>query len=198
MPAPVLLPPLREGDRLTRDEFMRRWDGMPDLGRAELIDGVVYMASPVSRPHRTFQYRLNGWLILYSLSTPGLDGGAGGTWLMREDGVPQPDLDLLLRMENGYSVGARELAIEVSQTNSVKDAGVKLRLYERSGVRDYIIVRPEKKAIVWRELAGGKYREIPPDADGIYRSRVFPGLWLDPEARRTAAPRMHEGSSAPP
>ena len=68
------------------------------------------------------------------------------------------------------------------RTTTARDSGVKLRLYERSGVREYIIVRPSKKQIAWRELVDGKYRQIAPDASGLYRSRIFPGLWLDPAA----------------
>jgi hypothetical protein len=39
------------GERLTREEFLRRWEELPDLKNAELIDGVVHVPSPVSRDH---------------------------------------------------------------------------------------------------------------------------------------------------
>jgi len=86
------------------------------------------------------------------------------------------------RLEGKYAAGAPELIVEISHTTAAKDKGVKLRLYERSGVREYITVMPEEQEIVWRELVNGRYREIAPDEDGLYRSRVFPGLWLDPAA----------------
>jgi Uma2 family endonuclease len=188
--AQVLPPPLREGDRLTRDEFLRRWEGMPDLQRAELIDGIVYMPSPVSNVHSDFHFLLNAWLGFYAAVTPGCKGGTAGTWLMSNDGVPQPDLDLCIqpqrggqsRVEGAYPAGAPELIVELSHTTFTRDSGVKLRLYERSGVREYLIVRPEKKQAIWRELTESGFRMIEPGADGLLRSRIFPGLWLDPQA----------------
>ena len=190
MTAPVLTPPLRDGEYLTREEFMLRWDAMPDLKFAELIDGIVYMASPVSTPHGVFQFRLSAWLASYLVDTPGCEVSSGASCLMSDDSVPQPDLALRILPDYGgqshdegqYSAGAPELITEVSHTTSVRDAGVKLRLYERSGVREYLIVRPGKSQVTWRELVDGKYREIPPDSDGLLRSHVFPGLWLDPAA----------------
>ena len=188
MPAQVLPPPLREGDRLSREEFMRRWDAMPDLKRAELIDGIVHMASPVSVFHGENHSRLDFWLGYYANSTTGCRVGSNSTWLMSGDNAPQPDLALRIlpeyggqsRCEGQYAVGAAELIVEVSYTTGAKDAGDKLRLYERMGVREYLIAQPAKKRVVLRELADGKFREIPQDADGLLRSRVFPGLWLDP------------------
>ena len=190
MPAQVLPPALREGDRLTRDEFLRRWDAMPDLKHAELIGGVVHMASPVSNPHGSPHMRLAFWLGLYGMHTPSIDGNANTTWLMSGDDVPQPDLAMRIlpecrgqsHDEGDYPAGAPELVVEISHATTSKDAGEKLRLYERCGVREYLIAQTAKRRIVWRELMDGKYREIAPDADGVLRSRVFPGLWLDPDA----------------
>jgi Uma2 family endonuclease len=187
MAAPFLPPRLRDGDRLTRDEFLRRWEQMPDLKRAELIDGIVHMPSPVSDTHDDFHSRLFAWLTYYVTATPGCRTGAEGTWMMSEDSVPQPDLTLRIRPEFGgqsrvdrdYAAGAPELIVEISHTTSAKDKGAKLRLYERSGVLEYLTVTPSKQQIVWRDLVDGKYREIAPDADGYLRSRVFPGLWLN-------------------
>ena len=190
MPASVLTPPLREGDLLSREEFMRRWEAMPDLYFAELIDGIVHMASPLSNPHSQSQLRLGKWLLDYADATPGCEAGSSGTWLMSKDSVPQPDLALRIleehggqsRLEGEYPAGAPELIVEVSHTTSVRDSGVKLRLYERSGVCEYLIVLTKKKQVIWRELENGKYREIVAGPDGILRSRVFPGLWLDEAA----------------
>jgi len=190
MAAPVQPPLLRDGDRLTRDEFLRRWEEMPDLKHAELIDGVVYMPSPVSDVHDEFHSRMSYWLGSYAALSPNCRHGITGSWLMSSDSVPQPDLTLRIRPERGgqsrlegkYAAGAPELIVEISHTTAAKDKGVKLRLYERSGVREYITVMPEEQEIVWRELVNGRYREIAPDEDGLYRSRVFPGLWLDPAA----------------
>ena len=79
MAAPNLPPPLRDGDRLTRDEFLRRWEEMPDLKRAELIDGVVCMPSPVSDLHDDFHTRMSSWLTFYTLSAPSCRQGIMGT-----------------------------------------------------------------------------------------------------------------------
>ncbi len=190
MAAPNLPPLLRDGDRLTRDEFMRRWEQMPDLMRAELIDGIVYMPSPLSLTHGRYQARVTCWLGFYSAATPGCEACASATWLMSEDSAPQPDLAFEIapdyggqsRIEGEYAAGAPELAVEISHTTSARDKGAKLRLYERSGVREYVTIRPRQQQIIWRELVDGNYREIAADEDGHLRSRVFPGLWLDPAA----------------
>src|SRR5580704_14040418 len=146
MAAPVFPPLLRDGDRLTRDEFMRRWEQMPDLHFAELIDGIVYMPSPVSDTHRDFHFLSTCWLGIYAMATPGCAGRDAVTWLMSEDSAPQPDLSLRIkpafggqsRIEGEYAAGAPELIVEISHTTSAKDLGVKLRLYERSGVLEYL------------------------------------------------------------
>ena len=188
--APVMLPPLRDGDLMTREEFLRRWDAMPDLKRAELINGIVHMPSPVSHVHKDYHFRLSYWLGVYAAGTPGCEGGVAGTWLMANDSSPQPDLDFHIlreyggqsRVEGPYPASAPELIIEISHTTSTRDSGEKLKLYERSGVREYLIVRPKSQLLIWRELVNGKYREIAPEPDGSLHSRTFPGLWLDPTA----------------
>jgi hypothetical protein len=128
MAAPVLPPPLRHGDRLTRDEFLRRWEAMPDLKRAELINGFVYIPSAVGYVQSDFHFRLSAWFGLYVIDTPGCMGGILGTWLMSEDSAPQPDLALRIQDESGgqsriegeYPVGAPELIGEVSQTTGAR------------------------------------------------------------------------------
>jgi Uma2 family endonuclease len=190
MPTPVLPPPLREGDHLTREEFLRRWDAMPDLKFAELIDGIVHMPSPLSNVHGDFQARVCIWLGYYDTVTSGCSPVASVTWLMSDVSVPQPDLALKILAEYGgqswmegeYPGGAPELIVEISHTTEGRDSGVKRRLYERSGVQEYLIVKSKKQQIAWQELVEGKYREMPPGADGLLRSRVFPGLWLNTEA----------------
>ncbi|HTS25823.1 MAG TPA: Uma2 family endonuclease [Bryobacteraceae bacterium] len=201
MAVPILPPLLLDGDRLTREEFLRRWEQMPELKFAELIDGIVCMPSPVSKPHSDFQLRLSYWFGCYMSATPGCSGGVSGTVLMSENSVPQPDLALVINPECGgqsreegqYAAGAPELIVEVSHTTSARDKGAKLRLYERSGVREYLTVQPKPQEIIWRELVEGVYREMAPGNDGIFRSQAFPGLWLDTAALWAAdLPRIAE------
>lgn len=192
MPSTTLaLPPLREGDRLSSEEFLDRWIAMPELRHAELIGGVVFfMASPVSRSHGNVHVRLGGWLDRYVDSTQGCDVGLDTTWLMARGNVPQPDLYLRILPSHGgqsrdqgeYNAGAPELAVEVSGSTASRDLGVKLELYRTEGVREYLSVVLHPRQVIWRQLVRGRYREIPADQDGILRSRVFPGLWLDPSA----------------
>src|SRR5437763_671939 len=101
MAVPASPPLLREGDRLTSEEFMRRWEAMPELKHAELIDGVVHMPSPVSRGHSNYHFVLSGWLGYYTANTPGCEGGSEGTWLMGSRNVPQPDITLRILPERG-------------------------------------------------------------------------------------------------
>src|SRR6266567_2032582 len=72
VPAPE--PLLEAGDRLSRDEFERRYQRMPQLQKAELIEGTVYMPSPVrAKRHAIPQSRIAGWLVFYLSETPGIE-----------------------------------------------------------------------------------------------------------------------------
>ena len=187
MAAPVSPPPLRDGDRLTSDEFLARWEAMPELKHAELLDGIVYVPSPLSRVHATSHIRLSGWISSYEASTPGCEAGSDGTWLMGPRDVPQPDIGLRIlpnrggqsRDEGEYTAGAPELIVEVAASSRSRDLGVKRRLYERMGVREYVVALAREKQILWHILTPEGFQSLDPDADRIFRSRCFPGLWLD-------------------
>ena len=190
---------MRDGDQLTSDEFMRRWEAMPGQKFAELIDGVVYMPSPVSLGHSDFHGPLTGWLANYAAGTPGCRVGADGTWLMGDRDVPQPDIALRIlpehggqsRVEREYAAGAPELIVEVASSSRNRDLGPKLTLYENMGVREYLIAFVKKEQFLWHELVDGKFRLILPDPDGVFRSHFFAGLWLDPAALwRIDLPRL--------
>ena len=207
--ARILPPPIREGDRLNSLEFLRRWEAMPLLKKAELINGIVIMPSPVLRPHATIHFSICGWLWLYNEATPGCESCLDGTWVMGPGDVPQPDLTLCIlpecggqsRVEGDYAAGAPELAVEISGSSLSRDLGVKLDLYRRAGVREYLTVSLNPREVVWRHLSRGRYREIGPDGDGLLRSRVFPGLWLDPSAlwspKRRLRTAVEEGIRSP-
>jgi Uma2 family endonuclease len=187
---PVSTPLLFEGDSLTSEEFLRRWEEIPDLKHAELIDGIVYMPSPASRAHQLFQSFLDGWLDQYASSTPGCMPAVDGTWLMGKDQVPQPDTTLSILPEYGgqsgvdglYPSGAPELVVEIAVTSRSRDFGAKKRLYERAGVREYLIVVPRIEELAAFSLTPLGFRPHETDGDGVFRSQVFPGLWLDNRA----------------
>jgi len=187
MPSSVSTPEeLVTGQRMDVEEFLRRWEKLPESKNAELIEGVVYVSSPLSLEHGCRDTRMHWWLRQYADATPGCTAGNNSTWLMR-DSAPQPDSYLRIEPARGgqsgvagvYGAGAPELVAEVCVTSAKLDLGPKLRLYQKAGVQEYITVEVPEKRIVWRVLEAGVYvpQELP--ADGIFRSHIFPGLWLD-------------------
>lgn len=199
------VPLLAVGDHLSRDEFLRRWEAQPEVKRAELIDGRVYMPSPVSRAHGEMDRWVGTWLGVYQAATPGIGGANNATSLMLDD-APQPDLSLLVLPEYGgnsqidglYFKGAPEFVAEVSATSASNDLHDKYDLYQSAGVQEYLVVLLFEEEIRWHELVDGRYRVLPPDADGLWRSGVFPGLWLDGKALlagnlRHVLDRLEEG-----
>ena len=187
--AHVSTPPLLEGDPLTSDEFLRRWEEVPDLKRAELIDGIVCMPSPVSIGHGDYEMFLNVWLGGYSMLTPGCRPSLEATWLMEERQVPQPDITLRILPEYGgqsgvsgqYASGAPELIVEVAVSSYSRDFGAKKRLYERMGVREYLIVVPREQLLAGFTLASGGFQPLPVDATGVFRRHFSPGSGWTPK-----------------
>jgi len=185
------IPQLQAGDRLTRDEFERRYSAMKDVKKAELLEGVVYMPSPVCNDdHGAPHFDLIGWLFHYRAVTPGVQGGDNSTLRLDLDNEPQPDAYLRIlpahggqsRDEDGYIEGAPELVVEIAASSVSYDLHVKLNVYRRSGVREYLVWRVWDKALDWFVLRSGQYERLPLDEDGLQRSEVVPGLWLDPVA----------------
>ena len=183
---PALLAP---GDRMSRDEFLARWYQMPSLKFAELIDGLVYMPSPLSVQHGDWD-NLAGFLMRsYANKTPVCKATSQPTCLML-DSSPQPDCVLrirpefggLTRIEGKLLAGRPELAVEICVSSRSYDLGPKLDLYRRAGVPEYLAVIVEDKRFEWRVLTRGSYRLMKPTAQGIFRSRIFPGLWIDEAA----------------
>jgi Uma2 family endonuclease len=174
------------GQRMNREEFLHRWEALPDLKNAELIDGVVHVSSPVSLQHGSFDSLIHMWLVYYAQATPGCQAGNNSTWFML-DSAPQPDAYLRIlpayggqsRDEALYTSGAPELAVEICQTSTEVDFGPKLRLYQTAGVREYITIETLLRRTIWRILFEGVYVSHPSTLDGILRSQVFPGLWLN-------------------
>ncbi|PKO20476.1 MAG: hypothetical protein CVU38_19880 [Chloroflexi bacterium HGW-Chloroflexi-1] len=183
------VPPLEAGDRLTRAEFERRYDAMPQLKKAELIEGVVYMPSPIRhRRHGKPHAQMMTWLGLYSAATPGID--LSDNVSVRLDRVNELQPDALLRLETAaggasrisaddYIEGPPELVVEIASSSVSYDLHAKLRVYRRHGVQEYLAWRVQDQGIDWFRLEGGQYVALTADEDRIVRSRVFPGLWLD-------------------
>jgi Uma2 family endonuclease len=204
---PSSIPVLRNGDRLSRAEFERRYDAMPHLKKAELIEGVVYIPSPDSSPprggdlfmpspvsfrrHANPHYKIINWLGHYSGATPGIEGGDNGSIRLDLDNMPQPDAFLIILPALGgqarlsaddYVEGAPELVAEVAYSSVSDDLHAKLHVYRRNGVREYVVWRVEDRAIDWYVLREGRFEPLMPAPDGHFHSETFPGLWLDPAA----------------
>ncbi len=182
------IPPLESGDRLTRHEFERRYTAMPHIKKAELIEGVVYVASPLRfRSHGQPHGQLITWLGVYQVSTPGVALGDNATVRLDLDNEPQPDVLLLIDKpaggqarisEDDYVEGAPELVAEVAASCASIDLYDKKRAYRRNGVQEYIVWQILEKKLDWFYLQNGEYLHLQPVANGVVKSRVFPGLWL--------------------
>jgi hypothetical protein len=185
---------LREGDRLDRDEFHRRYEAMPDVKKAELIEGVVHMPSPVSfENHGEPHAHLMGFLFHYRAFTPGVRIGDNSTLRLDMGNEPQPDALLLIeprrggrtRLQGGFIHGGPELAAEVAASSVSIDRHAKLEAYRRNGVQEYLLWLVEDEHIEWYVRRGDSFELLLPDQQHILRSEVFPGLWLDVPALLT-------------
>lgn len=185
-------PPLHAGDRLSRAEFERRHQAHAEIKKAELIEGVVYMPTPVrfeqhGRPHSD----VITWLGVYRAATLGVLVGDNVTVRLDYENEVQPDA--LLRLEPGaggrsrvteddYLEGPPELIVEIAASSAAYDLHDKRRVYARTGVQEYLAVQMYEQRLDWFILREGVYETLEPDANGVLRSEVFPGLWLQPAA----------------
>jgi Uma2 family endonuclease len=197
------IPKLEDGERLSRAEFERRYHAMPEVYKAELIEGVVHMASPVRQKGHGFAHSDFGTILgVYRVYTPGVACGDNSTVRLDLDNEPQPDSLLYIEPEyggqatidaDGYIAGAPELTAEVSSSSVDTDLGSKKIAYQRNGVREYIVWRVDDKALDWFVLRGGQYELLAAGTDGVQRSECFPGLWIDAAALlRGDLRRVHE------
>ena len=182
------------GQQMTRAEFHERYEAMPPGTKFELIAGKVYMASPVSGEHSDECGLAGAWLGSYALQTPGVRLGHDGSLFLSDESEVQPDLMLRIeprrggqtRREGLYIAGCPELVVEVARSSRSIDLGPKLQDYDRAGALDYIVFTIDPDEICWHVRRDGRLVRIKPDADGLYRSAAFPGLWLDPVAWHAA------------
>jgi Uma2 family endonuclease len=189
---PEGFPWLENGERMDSALFLERYAHTPEGFKAELIGGIVYvMASPLKIRHGRSDADMIGWLYIYRAATPGTVVQSNTTTVLGDEGTPQPDSALLILPSHGgqtqdgdddFTHGAPELVVEVAWSSRSLDLNAKLREYERAGVREYIVRDLRGKAVHWFALTNGRLEPISPHPDGLFRSRVFPGLWLDPSA----------------
>ncbi len=181
-------PPLENGDALTRLEFERRYTAMSNLKKAELIEGIAYMASPLRfEPHAEPHADVIIWLGIYKVATPGTRLGDNSTVRLDLDNEPQPDAVLLIDPRaggqtrfsaDGYVEGAPELVVEIAASSAAIDLRDKKRVYRRNGVQEYLVWQVLDRHLDWFHLHNGDYISLQPDSEGILRSAICPGLWL--------------------
>lgn len=192
------VPPFENGDHMDQKTFHRLYLQTPEGFKAELIGGIVYMPSPTTSRHGRPHARVVYWLSVYSDDTPGTDVLDNTTNILDEESEPQPDASLLIdtecggqtsENEKGFVVGAAELVAEVALSSAAIDLHAKRRAYEKAGVREYVVALVEPKQVVWFTRGRKGFSELKAGPDGILRSRVFPGLWLEPAALFERSPR---------
>jgi len=183
---------LNPGDRLSRPEFERRYEAHPEITKAELIEGVVYMPTPIRhQEHGQPHSWIIGWLVAYVAAIPAVDVGDNTTVRLDLENEVQPDA--LLRLdpafggqsritEDDYLEGPPELIVEIAASSASYDVHVKRRVYARSGVQEYLVVQMYEQRIDWFVLREGVYETLTPGEEGVLRSEVFPGLWLNSDA----------------
>ena len=182
--------PLIAGQHLARLEFHERYLAMPPRFRAELIGGYVVMPSPVGDRHLSLHRNAVGWLWFYDWRTPGLTGGLDASTALGDFAEVQPDTFLRIRPEKGGQTrnlghiigGCPELVIEVASASRSIDLGPKLADYEKGGALEYIVLAVNPDEVYYFVRKGDGLVRIKTDIDGLYRSKAFPGLWLDPVA----------------
>ncbi len=186
----TVLPPLEPGQRLDRKTFHERYEAMPPGIKAELIGGIVYMPSPMRDRHGQIARSFTTLVGIYQCRTPGVVGSCDATTELDDLSEPQPDINLRIKpdhggqtwISDGYIVGAPELIAEVSSSTRSLDLGPKKLDYERAGTLEYVVFGLSPDEVFWHVRQGDKFVRVPADDVGIYRSTVFPGLWLDPRA----------------
>lgn len=188
---PVAFPPLETGYHLTQPEFHRRFERRPDLKRAELIEGVVFVGSPLSIEHARGSARIAYWLGGYAAETPGVDVGGEGSVILDHDNEYQPDAHLLILPQRGgqtalsegkYIKGVPELVVEVALSSLAHDLHEKLSVYRRNGAREYLVWSLPSSEFHWFNFESGEPEQLVPTRAGFLCSRFFPGLWLDTAA----------------
>lgn len=174
---------------MSQAEFHRRYEACRTGEKWELVEGTVYLVSPLRLPHGLHHLELSGLFFLYKAATPGVQAADNTTVILSEHSEPQPDLFLRVAPEAGgrsrnnaesYVVGPPELVVEVAHASRAIDLHAKRRIYQKAGVLEYLVLVIDEGRLVWIDMPQDVERPL--DADGLFRSGVFPGLWIDPAA----------------
>jgi len=179
-------PLLWEGQRLDRETFHRLYSDSPELKRVQLIEGIVYMPSPMRFvQHAHPEVSFTTWLTYFASFTPGVNSGGQATLKIDGKNEYQPDGMLfydkgqLIIDNDGYLVGVPELVVEVSASTISVDSNEKYLVYQKYGVKEYLLWNTEAKKITWYGRSGSKFVPMKPNREGIIKSKAFPGLWLN-------------------
>jgi Uma2 family endonuclease len=178
---------LRNGDHMNREEFHEAYSQMPEGFSAELLGGIVFVSepSPLRYSHGAWDLELGSLLKTYSRETPGTGAAANVTVQLGAQDEPQPDLILRIKEEFGgrsrvtednYVSGPPELVAEIAYSSRAKDLHLKKERYALGGVLEYVVLCVDPPQLHWFDLQNKT--ELEPDAHGIFRSVVFPGLWI--------------------
>lgn len=181
--------PFDNGDRMTRVEFHRLYELMPDM-RAELIEGVVFMSSPVSvKGHRTQTIRVATLVGVYHANSFGTQAADNSTCILDLENEYRPDIFLRIdesvggqsKLVGEYIHGAPELIVEVADSSHALDLHKKLDVYRRVGVKEYVVwVVRENRFACFRAT---EEVLVPVElTDGLFVSTFFPGLVMNTTA----------------
>jgi Uma2 family endonuclease len=165
---------------------------MPETEKAELIEGVVYMGSPVSaEEHSEPDGLVHTWLGFYAAHTPAVRFFPNATLILDSNNTVQPDACLCLKLGAGgrckltprkYLAGAPEFIAEIAATSASIDLHGKREVYARNGVSEYLVWRTLENRLDWFALHNEDYLRLAPDRHGLLHSKIFPGLFLDAAA----------------
>lgn len=175
----------RGDDVFTVKDFYRL---VPDGQKADLLDGVIYLASPDMRRSSKLNVFLTSLMSMYA-SAKGLGEVDASRYAfnLSETYSPEPDVAYVsnkrrtILTESGGR-GAPDIAVEiVARESRDRDYGIKKQTYERAEVKEYWIVDPFQRRMEFHRLHRGRYRLVPLERNRIFRSKVLSGFWLDVE-----------------
>jgi Uma2 family endonuclease len=180
---------LRNPEHLIDDlvDFDDFCDLVADGQKADLIDGVIHMASPDSfratRLEKFIDYLIEGFIMSHRIE--GAVVGSRFAFKISDRRAPEPDVayigpDRMQHVEANYMVGGPDIAVEiVSRESRQRDYHEKRELYRQADVREYWIIDPIQRRCEFLRLRESKYEIVPLEANHIFRSEVLPGFWLN-------------------